>query len=204
MNPCFQYLSICISLKVLTCEILALQEKNAIRKRSCCVVIENMSRLVDSPNAVRPFGPLLVPELKRVVENVQFEDIRDVALSALQALTRALGHADVEAAVASIMREEADRAEEEQRRIEEALEAERAIEEEQRRKEEEERKQFREAMEAQRLLDKMALEQEEAKKAKKKMKDEVQKTKTKSATGKCQGCGLKKCKPPCLFYSGKK
>lgn len=195
--------TICISLKVLTCEILALQEKNAIRKRSCCVVIENMSRLVDSPNAVKPFGPLLVPELKRVVENVQFEDIRDVALSALQALTNALGHADVEAAVASIMREEADRAEEEQRRIEEALEAERAIEEEQRRKEEEERKQFREAMEAQRLLDKMALEEEEAKKAKKKMKDEVQKTKTKSATGKCQGCGLKKCKPTCLFYSGK-
>jgi len=187
------------------CPILSrgLKEKNAIRKRSCCVVIENMSRLVDSPNAVKPFGPLLVPELKRVVENVQFEDIRDVALSALQALTNALGHADVEAAVASIMREEADRAEEEQRRIEEALEAERAIEEEQRRKEEEERKQFREAMEAQRLLDKMALEEEEAKKAKKKMKDEVQKTKTKSATGKCQGCGLKKCKPTCLFYSGK-
>lgn len=187
------------------CPILSrgLKEKNAVRKRSCCVVIENMSRLVDSPNAVKPFGPLLVPELKKVVENVQFEDIRDVALSALQALTRALGHADVEAAVASIMREEADRAEEEQRRIEEALEAERAVEEEHRRREEEERKQFREAMEAQRLLDKLSLEEEEAKKAKKKQKDEVQKTRTKSATGKCQGCGLKKCKPPCLFYSGK-
>ena len=50
------------------CPILSrcLKEKNAVRKRSSCVVIENMSRLVDSPNAVAPFGPLLVPELKKV------------------------------------------------------------------------------------------------------------------------------------------
>ena len=91
------------------CPILSrgLKEKHAVRKRACCVVIENMSRLVDSPNAVAPFGPLLVPELKKVVEQIQFEDIRDVALSALQALTQALGHADVESAMASIMRAEA-------------------------------------------------------------------------------------------------
>lgn len=185
------------------CPILSrgLKEKNAVRKRSCCVVIENMSRLVDSPNAVAPFGPLLVPELKKVVENVQFEDIRDVALSALQALTRALGHADVEAAMASIMREEAERAEAEQKRIEEALEDEKRAEEEQRKKEEEERKQFREAMEAQRLLDKLALEEEEKKKEKEMLKKEQQKKSTKGASGKCQGCGLKKCKKTCLFYS---
>lgn len=185
------------------CPILSrgLKEKNAIRKRACCVVIENMSRLVDSPKAVEPFGPLLVPELKKVVENVQFEDIRDIALSALQALTRALGHSDVEAAMASIMRAEAERAEEEQRRIEEALEAERTIEEENRKREEEERKQFRIAMEAQRLLDKLSLEEEAKQKKEKKLKEEVQKTKTKSKAGKCQGCGLKKCKKSCLFYS---
>lgn len=187
------------------CPILSrgLKEKNAVRKRACCVVIENMSRLVDSPDAVAPFGPLLVPELKKVVENVQFEDIRDVALSALQALTRALGHADIESAVAAVMRAEAERAEEEQRRIEEALEDERKAEEEARIKEEEERKMFREAMEAQRLLDKMALEEEEKKKEKEMLKKEKQKKSTKSAAGKCQGCGLKKCKKTCLFYSGK-
>jgi hypothetical protein len=186
------------------CPILSrgLKEKNAVRKRSCCVVIENMSRLVDSPNAVAPFGPLLVPELKKVVENVQFEDIRDVALSALQALTKALGHADIEAAVSAIMREEAEKAEAEQKRIEEALEEERIREEEQRKKEEEERKQFKEAMEAQRLLDKMALEEEEARKQKEMLKKEQQMKSTKSAAGKCQGCGLKKCKKTCLFYSG--
>lgn len=186
------------------CPILSrgLKEKNAVRKRSCCVVIENMSRLVDSPNAVAPFGPLLVPELKKVVENVQFEDIRDVALSALQALCRALGHADIEAAVSAVMREEAEKAAAEQRRIEEALEDEKVREEQNRLKEEEERRQFKEAMEAQRLLDKMALEEEEAKKQKEMLKKEQQKKSTKSAAGKCQGCGLKKCKTSCLFYSG--
>lgn len=186
------------------CPILSrgLKEKNAIRKRACCVVIENMSRLVDSPTAVAPFGPLLVPELKKVVENVQFEDIRDVALSALQALTKALGHADIESAMASIMRAEAERAEEEQRRIEDALADEQKAEEEQRKKEEEERKQFREAMEAQRLLDKMAIEEEQAEKKKAMLKKEQQKKSTKSSGGKCQGCNLKKCKKTCLFYSG--
>mmetsp|Transcript_16973 Transcript_16973/g.35632 ORF Transcript_16973/g.35632 Transcript_16973/m.35632 type:complete len:593 (+) Transcript_16973:74-1852(+) len=186
------------------CPILSrgLKEKNAVRKRSCCVVIENMSRLVDSPNAVAPFGPLLVPELKKVVENVQFEDIRDVALSALQALTKALGHADVEAAMSAIMREEAEKAEAEQRRIEEALNEEKQADEERQKREEEERKQFREAMEAQRLLDKMALEEEEAKKEKEMLKKEAAKLSTKGIGGKCQGCGLKKCKKTCLFYSG--
>ena len=187
------------------CPILSrgLKEKNAVRKRSCCVVIENMSRLVDSPNAVAPFGPLLVPELKKVVENVQFEDIRDVALSALQALTRALGHSDVEDAVKAIMQAEAEQAEAEQKRIEDALEEEKKAEEEQRKKEEEERRQFKEAMEAQRLLEKLALEEEEKKKKQAMLKKEQQKKSTKSASGKCQGCGLKKCPKSCLFYSKK-
>jgi hypothetical protein len=183
------------------CPILSrgLKEKNAIRKRACCVVIENMSRLVDSPEAVAPFGPLLVPELKRVVENVQFEDIRDIALSALQALTRALGHADVESAMASIMRAEAEKAEEEQRRIAEVLEEARRAEEENRIKEEAERKLFREAMEAQRLLDKLELEEEDRQKEKAMLKKEQQMKSTRSETGKCQGCGLKKCTKTCLF-----
>ena len=187
------------------CPILSrgLKEKNAVRKRSCCVVIENMSRLVDSPNAVAPFGPLLVPELKKVVENVQFEDIRDVALSALQSLTRALGHADVEDAMKAIMQAEADKAEAEQKRIEDALEDEKRAEEEQRKKEEEERRQFKEAMEAQRLLEKLALEEEEKKKKAAYVKKEQQKKSTKTASGKCQGCGLKKCPKTCLFYSKK-
>lgn len=187
------------------CPILSrgLKEKNAIRKRSCCVVIENMSRLVDSPNAVKPFGPLLVPELKRVVENVQFEEIREIALSALQSLTKALGHADIEQAMASIMKAEAERAEEEQRRIEESLQEERKREEVMKIKEEEEKRQFKEAMQAQRLLNQLALEEQEAEKQKQMLKKEQQKKSTKSAGGKCASCGLRKCVKACPFYSGK-
>lgn len=185
------------------CPILSrgLKEKNATRKRACCVVIENMSRLVDHPASVAPFGPLLVPELKKVVEQVQFEDIRDIAMSALQALTRALGHADVEAAMAAVMRAEADRVEEEQRRIDEALEEERLKEEEMNKLEVAERKLFKEAMEAQRLLDNLALDAEEAKKEKEMLKKEQLKKSTKNSEGKCGGCGLKKCKKTCLFFS---
>lgn len=186
------------------CPILSrgLKEKQALSKRSCCVVIENMSRLVETPDAVAPFGPLLVPELKKVAENVAFEDIRDVALSALKALTKALGHSSVDEAVASVMAEEAKAAEEEQARIERAREEEKQRAEELARKEEAERKQWKEAMEAQRLLDKMALEEEAKAKQADSVKKDKEKRSVKGKGGKCQGCGLKKCKKTCLFYSG--
>ena len=185
------------------CPVLSrgLKEKLAIHKRASSIVIENMSRLVDSPKAVAPFGPLLVPDLKKVSENVQFEEIRDAALAALKTLTKALGHSSVEDAFASIMVEESKRAEEEEKRIAEEREAERIREEEMRKKEEEERRLWKEAQEAQRLLDKMALEEEEKMKIEKKKKEALSKQSVKSKTGKCKGCGLKKCKKDCLFRS---
>jgi hypothetical protein len=133
--------SVDASTLAILCPILArgLKDKMAINKRSCCLVIENMSRLVETPKAVAPFGPLLVPELKKVVENVQFEEIRDAALKALNALTRALGHADIESAISSIMQEENARIKAEQRRIEDERADEAKREEEMRIKEEEER-----------------------------------------------------------------
>jgi len=173
----------------------------AIHKRGCCIVIENMSRLVDTPDAVAPFGPLLVPELSKVVENVQFEEIRDKALSALQALTKALGHADIDSAISALMKMESQRIEAEQARIEEERRLEMEREEEMQKKEEEERKLWREAMEAQRLLDKMALEAEEHKKSEDAAKKEMAKKSTKTVSGQCQGCGLKKCIKTCVFYS---
>jgi hypothetical protein len=184
------------------CPVLArgLKDKVALHKRSCCVVIENMSRLVETPTAVAPFGPLLVPELKKVAENVQFEEIRDAALSALGALTKALGHADIESAISSIMQEESSRIEAEQKRIEDEREAEAKREEEMRIKEEEERRQWKEAMDAQRLLNDLAIQEEDEKKAEEKRKKEILRSKTKGASGKCQSCGLKKCKKTCLFF----
>jgi len=183
------------------CPVLSrgLREKQALHKRSACIVIQNMSRLVNSPAAVEPFGPLLVPDLKKVVENVQFDEMRDVALAALQTLTKALGHASVEEAMASVMAEEQRIVEEEQQRIEEEREIEAAREEASRIKEEEERKQWKEAMEAQRLLEKIAEQEASDLKKKERLAREKSHASTKNDKGKCQGCGLKKCRKDCLF-----
>lgn len=188
------------------CPVLAraLKEKLAIHKRSACIVISNMSKLVGSPDDVAPFGPLLVPELKKVSENVQFEEIRDEALKALKNLTKALGDAFIESETpdAVSIAEENARVEAEQKRIEEERLAELQREEETRLREEEERKRFKEAMDAQRELDKIEAEKERQLKEEEQLKKEMAKLSTKGDSGKCQGCGLKKCKKTCLFYSG--
>merc|ERR1719183_2112642 len=169
------------------CPILSrgLKEKQALSKRSCCIVIENMSRLVETPNAVAPFGPLLVPELKKVAENVSFDEIRDVALAALRALTKALGHSSVDDAVAAVMAKEAAAAEEEQNRIAAAKEDEERRERELKLKEEEERRQWKEAMEAQRLLDNLELEAEQEKKKADVLKKDRERRSVKGGAGKC-------------------
>ena len=114
-------------------------------------------------------------------------------------LTKALGHGSIEEAYANIMAEETQRVLEEQTRIQKERDEEAAREEASRKKEEEERKLWKEAMEAQRKLDQLAEKEEEEKRKEKARKKELQKTKVKTAGGKCQGCGLKKCKKGCLF-----
>jgi hypothetical protein len=192
------------------CPVLAraLKEKLAIHKRAACIVISNMSRLVSSPTDVAPFGPLLVPELKRVAENVQFEEIRDEALKALKFLTKALGAAYAEdegeddAEKAAEVAAEQAKVEAEQKRIKDERDAEDKKNEEIRLREEEERKRFKEAMDAQRELDKIAADEARTAKAEEDKKREQLKLSTKGETGKCQGCGLKKCKKTCHFYAG--
>lgn len=186
------------------CPVLAraLKEKLAIRKRAACLVIKNMSRLVESPEDVAPFGPLLVPELLKVSENVQFEEIRDAALEALNNLTKALGAAyDADSAKKKeAMDAENARVEAEQKRIEQERAAEEAKDEERRIKEAEERRRYKVAMDAQRELDKIAEEEARKKKiADDKLKDEQSRS-TVGKDGKCQSCGLKKCLKTCMFY----
>lgn len=185
------------------CPILAraLKEKLALRKREACLVITNMSKLVESPEAVAPFGSLLVPELKRVSENVQFTEIRDQALSALAQLTKALGDLADKHQVA--LQEEQNRVEEEQRRIQEAAEEEKRKQTELERKEAEERRRFKEAMEAQRQLQKLEQEEVAKRKQEEDRQKEAAKLSTKGKSGKCQACGLKKCKKTCMFYGSK-
>lgn len=192
------------------CPVLsrALKEKLAIHKRAACLVISNMSKLVGSPADVAPFGPLLVPELKKVASSVQFEEIRDEALRALKSLTKALGdmyseeeEKEKEKEAARIA-EEARMVDEEQQRIEKERQLAQAREEELRKKEQEEKQRFKEAMDAQRELDRIAAEEAKMKAAEEQKAKEAAMRSTKGSSGKCQGCGLKKCKTTCMFFSG--
>lgn len=184
----------------LLCPVLSrgLKEKQALHKRACCLIITNMSRLVETPQAVAPFGPLLVPELKKVVDTVQFQDIREGALTALSTLSKALGHANVDDAL-TFYKDQATAAEEELSRLaqqkEEEMQRQLAIQQ----KEEEERKLWKEAQEATRLLEKLKVQEEEEKKAEDlKLKDAAKRS-IKGEGGKCKSCGLKKCRKGCLF-----
>ena len=183
------------------CPVLAraLKEKLAIHKRGACLVISNMAKLVSSPSAIAPFGDLLVPELQKVAANVQFEEIRDESLKALEQLTKALGEHTATTMAEAARREEA-RVQKEQQQIKQerdtAAEAAAAA----KLLEEQERVRFQEAMDAQRRLDDLAKQEAAEKKAAEAQKREMQKLSTKGGTGKCQGCGLKKCKKSCMFY----
>ena len=190
------------------CPVLsrALKEKLAIHKRAACIVINNMSKLVGSPEDVAPFGPLLVPELKKVAQSVQFEEIRDEALKALASLTKALGdqytendNTQDEAKEAAKLAAETAAIEAEQKRIKDERDAEKAKEEAMKKKEEEEKRKYKEAMDAQRELNRMAEEKAKKEKEEEQKKKEAQRLSTKSTGGKCQGCGLKKCRKGCLF-----
>lgn len=202
------------------CPVLAraLKEKLAIHKRAACIVVSNMSKLVDSPASVAPFGSLLVPELQKVAANVQFEEIRDESLKALSNLTKALGdqykaaeeenktsngtstNPDAAAAAAS-MAEEQTRVDAEQLRIQQEREDLAAEEEMHKQREIEERRRFKEAMDAQRHLDLLAAEDASAQAAAEAHRREMLKLSTKGEGGKCQACGLKKCKKTCNFYT---
>jgi hypothetical protein len=189
------------------CPVLsrALKEKLAIHKRAACIVINNMSKLVGSADDVAPFGPLLVPELKKVAKSVQFEEIRDEALKALASLTKALGdaykEADEEGAEEAAAKLAAENAaiEAEQKRIKDERDVEKAKDEAFKKKEEEEKRKYKEAMDAQRQLNKMAEEQAMKEKEEENNKKEAARLSTKGVGGKCQGCGLKKCPKGCLF-----
>jgi len=184
------------------CPVLsrALREKLAIHKRAACIVINNMCKLVGSPEDVAPFEPLLVPELKKVATSVQFEEIRDEALKALASLTKALGESYKEETDDSAkIAEEQVKIEAEQKKIRDEREVQRKKEEAMAKKEREERRKFKEAMDAQRELNKMEAENTRKLKEAELKEKEAAKLSTKDTGGKCQGCGLKKCKKGCLF-----
>ena len=68
----------------------ALRDRDVQMKRKACVVITNMCKLVCDPKDVEPFVDKLLPELKRVSEEVPIPEIREYGLVALNTLKKAI------------------------------------------------------------------------------------------------------------------
>jgi len=67
-----------------------LRNRDEQLKRKCCVVIDNMCKLVMEPRDAAPFGPKLRPELVRTSEECATEEVRQVAARALATLDSCL------------------------------------------------------------------------------------------------------------------
>lgn len=67
-----------------------LRDRDVQTKRKCCVVVDNMCKLVVSSKDVEPFIEKLLPELKRVEEEVPIPEIRAYGAKAKATLVKAI------------------------------------------------------------------------------------------------------------------
>lgn len=67
-----------------------LRDRDVQTKRKCCVVIDNMVKLVCDVRDVEPFVDKLLPELKRVEEEVPIPEIRAYGAQARKSLEKAI------------------------------------------------------------------------------------------------------------------
>jgi len=67
-----------------------LRDRDVQTKRKCCVVVDNMCKLVVSATDVEPFIEKLLPELKRVEEEVPIPEIRAYGAKAKATLVKAI------------------------------------------------------------------------------------------------------------------
>mmetsp|Transcript_14078 Transcript_14078/g.42577 ORF Transcript_14078/g.42577 Transcript_14078/m.42577 type:complete len:329 (-) Transcript_14078:381-1367(-) len=67
-----------------------LRERDVQTKRKCCVVIDNMCKLVCDAKDVEPFVDKLYPELKRVEDEVPIPEIRAYGAKAKATLVKAI------------------------------------------------------------------------------------------------------------------
>lgn len=65
-----------------------LTEKQTAIKRKCCIICENMCKLVDDPADVRVFLPQLTPPILRIMEEVADPECRQVATRVYQVLQK--------------------------------------------------------------------------------------------------------------------
>ena len=67
-----------------------LRDRDVQTKRKCCVVVDNMCKLVCDAKDVEPFVDKLLPELKRVEEEVPIPEIRAYGAKAKATLVKAI------------------------------------------------------------------------------------------------------------------
>merc|ERR1719454_1312125 len=77
--------ALAIMLPVLT---RGLHDKAEKDKRTCCLIVDNMCKVVEDPAAVLPVMPLLEPLVKRATEAIADPEARSVAERAYKTLVK--------------------------------------------------------------------------------------------------------------------
>jgi len=67
-----------------------LKDRNSKLQRSCCLVIDNMCRLVNDSKDVKPFEKDLLPYITRIKDEASRPEVREMAEKAVNTLTKAL------------------------------------------------------------------------------------------------------------------
>ena len=67
-----------------------LKDRSSKMKRNCCLVIDNMCKLVNESKDVKPFEQDLLPFIKRVEDEASQPEVREMAEKAVRTLSKAL------------------------------------------------------------------------------------------------------------------
>jgi len=165
---------------------------------ACCLIIDNMSKLIEITEDLQTFVFLLAPELQRVMYNVSFKETRDLAVATLNSLNHSLDQNDFSLSnilnnknLNNISHIDLNEAKQVFKNLNKESES--------NKEELEDKKIWKEVAEAQRLLNKIKLEESKKRNKENAKKRQLTQKSLKGTAGKCKGCGLKRCKKSCLF-----
>lgn len=110
-DKCVEKLASCVFVQNVEAPALAvtipvlqrgLRDRNEELKRTCCVIIDNMCKLVEDPKEVLPLMPRLEPLVKTAAESIADPEARGIAEKAYTTLTKAAGAGQSVVADASV------------------------------------------------------------------------------------------------------
>lgn len=99
-EQCVEKLASCIFVQNVEAPVLALttpvlqrglRDRNEELKRTCCVIVDNMCKLVEDPTEVLPLMPKLEPLVKTAAESIGDPEARGIAEKAHDTLKKAAG-----------------------------------------------------------------------------------------------------------------